>query len=311
MVATGLLAIGGILVMEQLMNIGQFVAAEIIILLLMNSVEKLVTSLETIYDVLTSLEKIGQVTDMELEKDDGVAISHDHEKGMDIELTEVHFTYPGNTEKTIHDFSLSIASGEKVVLTGKGGSGKSSLLHLLAGLYDVQHGSIAYDNFPKGNLELSALRSVIGDFMAHEQIFEGTLFENISMGRDKADMDNVRWAIHHCGLEGFVKSLPQGYNSMLEPMGKKLPKGTVLKILVARAIADRPRLLLLEDNFEYQEDTDRKQIIDFLTSKDNPWTLVAVSNDPYFLSKADRVVVIEKGNVLKQGKLSDIGHLIK
>lgn len=143
-IVTGLLAIGGILVMEQLMNIGQFVAAEIIILLIITSVEKIVLSIETIYDVLTGLEKIGQVTDLELENDEGVDLSQEcQETPVYLKFDQVSFIYPGNKQKSLNNVSFEVSSGERIMVTGGNLSGKSTLLQIVAGLYDVNDGTIS------------------------------------------------------------------------------------------------------------------------------------------------------------------------
>jgi ABC-type bacteriocin/lantibiotic exporter with double-glycine peptidase domain len=281
-VAAGLLAMGGILVMQQLMNIGQFVGSEIIILLVMASVEKLVMSMESIYDVLTALEKIGQVTDLELERTEGVeAICEDGEAGMCIELSNVDFTYPDGDKKILDGISINIPAGDKLVVTGPNGSGKSTLLQIIAGLYKVNSGSVNYNGLPLGNLNLLALRSEIGDCLAHEQLFDGTVLENIGMGRPNATLENVRWAIKNLNLEGFIQQLPLGYDSQIDPQGRKLPRSVMQKLLLARCIADRPKLLLLEDALEHLDEIDKKAIVDFLVKPENGWTIVAVSCDDY------------------------------
>ena len=302
-VAAGLLAIGGVLVMEQHMNIGQFIAAEIIILLVMASVEKLILSLETIYDVLTSLEKVGQVTDLELEHKAGInIIDHCTDCGLNVELSKVSFSYPDNPEKTLDEITLTVDSGEKVFITGPNGSGKSTLLNILAGMYNVQEGSISYNGLPIGNLELLSLRSVIGDCLSQEQLFAGSVLDNITMGREAATFDNVLWAVQNVGLNDFIKSLPNGYDTKLDPQGKKLPRSITQKLLLARSIADKPKLLLLEDAMSHLDNTERRAIVDFLTQPDHPWTLVAVSSDWYFAESCDRIVQVEAGQVVDQGK---------
>lgn len=299
-VATGLLAIGGILVMEQLMNIGQFIAAEIIILLVMASVEKLILSFETIYDVLTALEKIGQVTDLELEPDQvgGIDLTENCSTGgLSLEMENVQFSYPGSNKKTLDDLSLHLKCGDKIVITGENGSGKSTLLQILAGLYDIQGGIISYNGLPKGNLNLDSLRKAIGDSLSQEQLFEGTLMENITMGKPSVSFDDVKWSMEKLDLNRFIKTLPQGYETVLSPQGKTLPSSVVQKILLARSIADRPKLLLLEDSLDVLDVSERKKVIDFLTSGENPWTMVAVSSDPYLMDRADMVVHMKDGRI--------------
>lgn len=307
LVALGLLAIGGILVMEQAMNIGQFVAAEIIILLVISSVEKLILSLETIYDVLTSLEKIGQVTDLELEPTDGIDMQTEcKECGLEIHVNDVSFAYPDSKHQVLDNVSLKVDPGKTVLITGSNGSGKSTLMHIIAGLYDVEEGTISYNGIPRNNLKLSSLRSVIGGCLVDEELFEGTLLENIAIGREGATFENVKWAIKGVGLEEFVRRLPKGYDTKLEPLGRKLPRSIVLRILIARAIVDKPKLLLLEYAVEYLDPADRRQIIDFVTDKSNNWTLIAISNDDYFGQKADHIGIMQKGTLSHYGTYAEL-----
>lgn len=299
LVVVGLLAIGGILVMEQQMNIGQFVAAEVIILLIISAVEKLVVSLETIYDVLTSLEKIGQVTDLELEQNQGVNLEVLCQNiGLNLELDQVSFTYPGKDKKILDGVSLSIPCGEKVVVIGENGAGKSTLLHILAGLYDVQEGTISYNGLPKGNLDLISLRNVIGNSLTQEQLFEGTVLENITMGREKADFAHVKEITDQLGLATFIRQLPDGYDTVIDPQGSKFPRSTIQKLLLARSIAARPELLLLEDAFQHIDRNERKDIIDYVVSPIHPWTLIAVSSDPYLAQAAQKVAVMQAGKII-------------
>ncbi len=310
-VVTGLLVIGGILVMEQQMNIGQFIAAEIIILLVLNSIEKLIISLETVYDVLTALEKIGQVTDMPLESPDGIILT-EHEgspKGMAIELEAVRFSYPETINIALDEITLSVGSGEKIVITGPNGSGKSTMLHVLAGLYDVQQGSVSFDGLPKGNINPTSLRSLLGDCFKEDMLFEGTLIENISMNRTSVTFEHVKQVVEKLKLDDFIKKLPKGYDSKIDPQGFKLPKSIVQKILLARAIVHKPKLLLLEDVLQEIDGNDRLEIIKFLMSRENLWTLVAVSSDPEMARLSDRIIVMDNGKIELNGSFDGLKNL--
>ncbi len=308
-VATGLLAIGGILVMEQHMNIGQFIAAEIIILLVMASVEKLILSLETIYDVFTSLEKVGQVTDLELEPIKGVDMEEECAGcGVVVDLQEVNFAYPEQPSNILNGLSLSIGSNERLLIAGPNGAGKSTLLHVIAGLYNVQEGIVAYNGFPKGSLELLSLRSVIGDCLSQEQLFDGTVMENITMGRN-VTLERVKTVVHHLKLGEFIKRLPLGYDTPLEPQGKKLPQSIIQKLLLARAIADEPKLLLLEDPLEHLDNTEQQSIINYLTDPQHQWTLVAVSSDPYLASRCRKIALMEAGAITSIGTYEEMKHI--
>ena len=305
LVAAGLLAIGGILVMEQQMNIGQFIAAEIIILLVMASVERLIVSSETIYDVLTSLEKIGQVTDLELERTEGLRMTEQEGwNGLKVELRNLSFNYPEHPVKTLDSLNLNIDPGQRVLISGKNGSGKSTLLQVIAALYDHQEGILSYDDLNIESLHLNDLQSVIGDCLSQEQLFVGTLKENIIMGRPNVSFDDVKWAVENLGLLPFVKSQPSGYDCIIEPQGRKLPRSIVQKLILARSIVDRPRLLLLEDAFEHIDKKERYEIMDFLLKQEHSWTLIAVSSDEHLANLVDRVVIMEDGRVIEDRKLN-------
>jgi ABC-type bacteriocin/lantibiotic exporter with double-glycine peptidase domain len=298
LITAALLIVGGILVMDQHMNIGQFVAAEIIILMIMNAVEKLILNLEIIYDVLTSIEKIGQVTDLEMETISGVDVSKLKEaKGLAISISGLSYCYPDENKDTIKKIDLEIAACETILLTGKNGSGKSTLLHLMAALLETEHGTLAFNNLPIGNIDLGGLRTITGNCFTQDQIFEGTILENISLGREGVSYNDVIWAVQNVALEEFVKSQPKGYETPLNPLGSKLPSNILYKILIARGIVHHPKLLLVEDVFGKFNRKDRQTILRFLTSKENGWTLILASSDSEYESYFDRKVILNDGRI--------------
>jgi ABC-type bacteriocin/lantibiotic exporter with double-glycine peptidase domain len=303
LLVSGLLVIGGILVMEQLMNIGQFVAAEIIILLIIGSVEKLVLSIETIYDVLTGLEKIGQVTDLELEDNQGIDLSKDCAPGaICLEMDGVQFTYPGAEQPTLKNISLQVKAGDRVMIAGRNGSGKSTLLQLMAGLYDTELGVLTYQGISKQSVSLDSLRSIMGDCLSQEQLFEGTLLENITLGNPNIGIANIQPIFEKIGLTDFLQSTSQGFQHRIEPQGSNLSKSVAQLILIARSVCKNPKLLLLEDALEHLDDGPRRRVVDFITDKNRPWTLICVSSDAYLASKCDQIILLDQGSISAQGE---------
>ncbi|MDN3675850.1 ATP-binding cassette domain-containing protein [Flavobacterium paronense] len=140
-ITAGLLFIGGYLVLNQKMNIGQFVAAEIVILLVINSVEKIIVGLETLYDVLTAVEKIGQITDLEMEE----TVSEESNicyNNITLEIDNIKFKFPDSNDYVLNAINLKIEQSEKVYLEGNNGSGKTTLLRILSGLLKPNIGSL-------------------------------------------------------------------------------------------------------------------------------------------------------------------------
>ena len=302
-VAAGLLIVGSLLVMDQQMNIGQFVAAEIIILLIIGSVEKLILSLETIYDVITSLEKIGQVTDLELESETGMNI---HEmalkNGLKVEVSNIDFHYPGQKHNIFENASLTIEDGEKLMILGDGSSGKTTFLYLLNGLYKVQDGTIAFNDLPMGNLNPMHVRSLVGNCLLDELLFDGTILENITMGRENIPYENIKWVVDNLGITEFIKTLPKGFNTVVRAQGKPFSRGKTDKLLLARALVGNPKLVLVKDSFTTLKQKERNQIYAFLTDRSNPWTLVISTSDERLAKYMDRKVILKNGtfNELKK-----------
>lgn len=299
-VAVGLLLIGGLLVIEQQMNIGQFVAAEIVILLIVSSVEKLILSFETIYDVLTSLEKIGQVTDLELEKEGGIEPVSNTD-GLQLELKNVTYSYPQENKDAISSLSLTVGQGQRILITGKNDSGKSTLLYLVGGLLTPKEGFIAIDGIPIGNYDHGDLHSKIGGYLRDENLFEGSLIENITLGRNSIDFEKVKWAIDNLNLGNLIKELPDGYDTQIFPQGKQFSKSTRAKILIARAIVHKPQLLLLENSFSVFSKEDRSDVLDFLLDSQHSWTVLLTSSQPLQLGNLiDKEIVLNAGKIINR-----------
>ncbi len=304
-IAAGLLVIGGLLVINQQMNIGQFVASEIIIILVLSSVEKLILSMETIYDVLTAIEKIGTVTDIPLERDTGSKSSSlEKSEGVTIHLNNVSYRFKDSSNNALTNINLKLASGEKVCLSGFGGAGKSLLLQIVAGLYQDFTGSVLYNSIPLGNWCIEDLRSAIGDSLSREDIFRGTLFENIALNKPNVTIEDVHKSASVLGLDSYVESLPEGYNTMMMPEGKSLPKSIRLKIMLARCISGKPQLLLLGDNFNQLNYSDKQRLLDHIITE--KCTVIAVSNNPAVASRFNKVAVLDEGKLIACDTFNEI-----
>lgn len=298
LVALGLLVAGGLLVLEQQMNIGQFVAAEIIILLVIDSTEKIILQLDTVFDILSSLEKVGQIADFELENDTlNSSLNHQFNQPIEVEIAGLNYTYPGRTKSVIKNMSYTFESGKSYCITGSNGSGKSTLIHLIAGLYKPLSGNVCINGLPVGNYSIFELYKYIGNGLAEETIFEGTFFENIALGRNYIKPEDVKWAIDCVFLTDYIKQLPKGLDSAIDVSGQKLSKSIIQKIILARSIVNKPKLILLENHIDLIEEQEGKKIIDFLTDKSNPWTLISISNNAYFHEKSDVTLLMNEGEI--------------
>ena len=304
-IAAGLLVIGGLLVINQQMSIGQFVAAEIIILMIIAAVEKIISGSETIYDVLTSLEKLSEIIDIPLENQ-GTIILEDHNAGLNVQIKNMSFSFPGNKEKTLDDITFNLASGEKIGIIGNNGSGKSTMLKIIAGLYDEYSGSVSFNDIPLRNLNTKALRSIIGDNLNENTLFEGTLYENITMGKEETLIEEVLRICELLDLLTYIQGLPQGLETKILSEGRTLSNSIKLKIILARCIAEKPKLILLEDNLSNLEPGLRSKITEYLLDKNRKWTVLTTSNNPDYLKRLDRVLVLDKGKIVDEGPYEEL-----
>ncbi len=302
LVTAGLLLIGGLLVLNQEMNIGQFVAAEIIILLvIISSVEKLILGLETFYDLLTSLEKLGQVVDKELEPQDG-EISFQEDQGFHVELDGVSYLVPDRDKKIIDNVSLKITPTCRILLNGSSGSGKSTLLRIIAGILEPDSGGVYINDSALKGMNLNYYRSYLGQSLPEESPFEGTILNNITFGDKSISQEQVNWALKNIGLTEFVKEQPQGLKTILYPEGKQIPYTISKKIVLARSIVRKPKLLVLKDPLDQFDKNEALRIINFLSNPENGWALLVVSENMIWADRCTRIITMEKGKIINENK---------
>ena len=297
-ITASLLSIGGYLVLNQQMNIGQFVAAEIIILLVINSVEKIIIGLETFYDVLTSIEKIGQITDMNLEEIQETDLENlNYLTDITLETENVKFKFPDSNETILGAISLKINQGEKIFIEGENGSGKTTLIRILSGLLQPTSGSFFINDDTFRKIDLKQYRSQIGSIINDETPFEGTILENLTFNDKNISQEDLKWAITGVQLTSLIKTLPKGLNTKIFPEGRQLSSSNAQKILLARSIIHKPKILFYEDPTDTMDEKVANEIIDFITSEKNKWTIIVSSKNPYWITKCDRTITIQNGAI--------------
>lgn len=307
-ITAALLLLGSILVVQNQISIGQFVAAEIIVILILNSAEKLILSMDNIYDVLTGLEKIGFVTDLPLEPTDGVVLEEtpNHKDGIEIELDDVIFQYEDSNRPTLNNVSLSIKPGEKICIAGYNGAGKATLMKLIGGLYTSYHGMITFNSIPLRDINLDSLRKEIGTLSSQDEIFNASIIENISLGSPNTPFQEIVRVAKEIGLHTYINHLPNGYNTELIANGLNIPRSVRTKIILARTIVYQPQILLLDNFIPRLEQKERISIMDYLTDEEKHWSLIAVSNSPRFAAKCDRVIVLQEGKIIADAPFEEL-----
>jgi ABC-type bacteriocin/lantibiotic exporter with double-glycine peptidase domain len=296
-ITASLLLIGGYLVLNQKMNIGQFVAAEIIILLVLNSVEKIIIGLESLYDVLTSVEKIGQIVDLKMEevsdKNSDYCFTN-----ISIETENLKFKYPDSTDAVLSDINLKIEPAEKIYLEGLNGSGKTTFMRILAGFIQPTSGSFYINDDTYRKIDLAQYRSQISTITQGETPFEGTVLENITMNNPSISHEDIKWAIDSVQLGSFIKTLPEGLNTKIFPDGRQLSSSNAQKIILARSIVNKPKILFFEDPLDKMDEEATIEIIDFITNPLHKWTVIVSSKNNYWEEKCGRKITMQNGKII-------------
>jgi len=290
LITASMLIVGGILLIRQEINIGQFIAAEIIILTIMNAVEKLIVSLETVYDLLTSVEKINKITEKPIDEEGSYEFIK--KQGIEIEAKNLSFGFEKND--ILQNISFHIKPGQKVAITGDGDSGKTVLLRLLTGVFQDFKGELSFDQIPINNYNLNTLRNHIGIYMQKQDIFSASLWENITLGNADIKEQDVLNIFKIVGLDNFYKSLNKGFDTHLEPTGKQLSSSNVQKLLIARSLLNQPALLLLDEPMKLIAADDKQYLQNYLFGL-NDVTIIFTTNDPSLISKSEMVIHLEKG----------------
>ena len=299
-----MLIVGSVLLVNQQLNIGQFIAAEIIILTVIASVEKLIVNLDSVYDVLTAVEKLGKLSDQELEKD-GLQELSSRPEGIQIGVQGLSFGYMVG-ENVLHDLTFTASPGEKIQVIGANGSGKSSLIRLLSGAYQPFDGVISMDGLPINNYTLESLRRQTGIMLNTQDLFKGTIRDNITMGNQQVSLHEIHRIAALIGLGEFLLKTEQGLEMELNPTGHNLPRRIVQKLLLLRALVMQPRLLLLEEPWLGLEPQYTQQIKDYLLRQLPATTCFVVSNDTTYSHEFDTIIWIDKGRIRAQGKWSEV-----
>jgi ABC-type bacteriocin/lantibiotic exporter with double-glycine peptidase domain len=294
-VTASLLLIGGALVLNQEMNIGQFVAAEIIILLVIQSVEKLIIGLESFYDVLTSIEKIGQVVDKELESQEGEKPLF--KNGVTLELDDVSYSVENRKKAILNNISFTLTPTSRILIQGESGAGKSSLVRLISGIIEPTEGNIYINNLSLASLHLNHYRSQLGLSLSDETPFEGSIRDNLVFGNRQIEEAIIFEALDTVGLNQFLKEQPNGLETVLYPEGKQMSYTIAKKMILARAIIKQPKIMILEDPLDQFNLEETLKIIHYLTDAKRPWALIVVSSKKSWRAQCNQTITLEKGEI--------------
>ena len=290
-----MLLLGTYLLINQKLNIGAFVATEIVILMIMSAVEKLVKSLEKYYDIVTSFTKLHKVLDLPEEEQGSLPISQ--EAGHLLEAKEISFGYDLN-KPIINNLSVVFPQNKISLISGKQGSGKTLLFNLLAGFYQPDSGKIIINHHPIENYANNELRKSIGFYMDDLELIKGSVLQNINLGNQNISAKEINELAENLGITNFSSLFAEGLLTPIQAADQRLSYTTKKLILLLRAFVGEKKLLFLEDPLEGFNTEVRNKMLQFIKKVSIDKTIIMVGNSRDYDTIIDSKYELSEGTLI-------------
>ncbi|MCA9036356.1 MAG: ABC transporter ATP-binding protein [Planctomycetaceae bacterium] len=305
--STALLGIGGWLVIDGQLTLGQLVAAELIVTVIVGAFAKLGKHMESFYDLLASVDKLGNLFDLPIEPQDGL-LSLPTAKAAQVVVNELR--YEKNNSAMGHpEISFNAEPGQSTALLGGSGSGSDTVLDLIDGLRVPTSGYVTIDGFDPQDIRTDVLRKHVA-LVRREDVFHGTIEENVHLHRVDVTSADVRRSLAEVGLYDRIVSLSDGFETKLLGNGRPLCDSELTLLSLARAIAGNPRLLLIDRSLDGLPDADLDRVMNVLVSTQRPWTLIVATGKKVIAQQCDQTVELNRATRSVGLPASDTGSSI-
>jgi ABC-type bacteriocin/lantibiotic exporter with double-glycine peptidase domain len=304
-----LLGVGGLLVINNRLTIGQLIASELIVSAVLSGILKFSKQLETFHDLLAAVDKLGYFDELPLEESGSERLPGSYSGGPNgdlsnggaaIRLRNVTYSYDNGRGNTLDGVDWEIPAGSRIGLTGKTGGGKSTLLDILFGLRAPLSGALELDETDSRSVALADWRTNAA-LVRSPEVFDGTIAENLRLGHKDLASNDLRDGLKLAGLWEVIQVLPEGLETKLTSAGRPLSQGQMVRLMLARAIVHRPRLLLIDEALDLIEDPlECAQLVERLVDRRNPWTVVISTRRSEVLERCDGVFSLDAGKLICQ-----------
>ena len=297
MVAT--LYMGSLLVLKAELTVGGMVAFNMLSSRVGAPITNLFKLWQEFQQMRVSMERLRDIMEREEESQGGQSL--DIELKGDIVLNQVSFHYPGQDGKALDDVSLEMKSNTITGVVGPSGSGKSTLVRLLQLLHLPDSGQITIDGLDISRLDVESVRSAIGVVLQDNQLFTGSVMDNIRLGDPLASDEAVINAAKIAGANTFIQSLPQAYDSLVGERGTMLSGGQRQKIAIARAIVRNPRILVLDEATSALDAESENYLMENIPALSKDKTIMIIAHRLSTVRQADQIIFLEEGKIFEKG----------
>lgn len=293
---SGLLITAGLLVADGQLTVGQFAAAEVLVGNLLINMDTLARRMVAMFFTFVSCREMAAVFSLPTEEDDAkedVPAAQFGAAGIHLTCRNLTYTGPDGTP-IFGNVSLDVAPGEKVAILCNTNHAKTALAKVLAGLHPPASGFVRYNDMNLIEVKRDSISRVRGLVLdSHPTLLDGTLEDNITLGRPTIDYQDLQWALRFVELDHDIDALPQGLNTRVSSLETNLSMSQILRLLVARAIVIRPQLLIFDGTLHNMLPATREVLLRRLCAKDEPWSVIFLSNDPNFSAFVDRRISLD------------------
>lgn len=293
-----LLIAGSLLVINQTINLGQFVASEIVIILILNATEKLIATAETLFDVAIGTEKLFNVIEIPCERRGGLELNRplNAKTPLSIRFENVSFQEAKSHRMELNNLSLEVKAGEKVAILTNDERYGICISELLSGLEQPTSGQILINEVPIQNISLRSLRQHVAGVFIYDTIIMGNVIENIHLRRRHVELSRVMEVVTALNIQRHVQALEKGLETGLLPQDRSVSQILLRKILLARALVEGAGLVLIE-NFDIRNFGDDGEAIKTLLLADRSFTLLAGTHDRHMIFGSDKLLWIDDGRL--------------
>ena len=298
------LFLGAVMALQNRLTIGELIAFTILVKNVSAPINTIVGAWDTFQEALNSVERMNDVLEAKPEVTPEAEKEKRHVPTLrgHVRFDNVTFRYESDAKTNIlQNIDLEVQPGQRIALVGRSGSGKSTLVKLLLGFYQPVSGKIFMDGFDLEETWLPSLRRQIGVVPQQSYLFKGRIWENISKAKPNSSRSAVIDAAKLAGAHDFIKSFPEGYDTMLEEQGANLSGGQRQRISIARAFLQKPRILILDEATSSLDNESERFVQQNIDTVFRNCTVFMIAHRLSTVRNSDRIVVIDKGNIVENG----------
>lgn len=294
------------LVIDGHITLGMMMAISYIMGQLNGPVIQLISFMRDIQDAQISIERLGEIHNMDNEEKEGEEKIMSIPQSASIHLKNISFRYVGAIEPVIKNLTLNIPANKTTAIVGVSGSGKTTLMKLLLRFYEIDSGEISIGDFNLNNISQKAWRSEVGVVMQEGYIFNDTIAQNIAVGEDYIDIKKIKHAIDVANISDYINGLPLGVNTKIGTEGSGLSTGQKQRLLIARAVYKNPKFLFFDEATSALDANNEKVIMKKLNTFFNNKTAVVIAHRLSTVKNAHQIVVLDKGKIVEIGNHEEL-----